>query len=238
MIALGTEELLLAAFLVAVMAICLKFKKLTFSGALAAGIIGLCVFLADQWRGILLLLVFFILSVVATSYKKDFKLKLQSQSVQNNGRTAGQVFANGGVAAICALFCIIDPAHLQFYLIMMSSSLASALADTLSSELGIVYGRRFYNILTLKQDTNGLDGVVSIEGTVLGAIGAFIVGLSFATCSTISLLIGIAGILGNLSDSVIGASLERRGIIGNNFVNFLNTLFAAILGLLFYLLIY
>jgi len=238
MIALGTEKLLLAAFLVAIMVICLKFKKLTFSGALAAGIIGLSVFLADHWRGLLLLFIFFVLSVLATSYKIDFKLKLQPQSAQPNGRTAGQVFANGGVAATCALFGILDPEHLQFYLIMMVSSLASATADTLSSELGIVYGSRFYNILTLKQDTNGLDGVVSIEGTLLGAIGAFVVGLSFAAFSITSLLIGIAGILGNLSDSVIGASLERRGVIGNNFVNFLNTLFAAVVGLLFYLLIY
>jgi uncharacterized membrane protein len=43
-----------------------------------------------------------------------------------------------------------------------------------------------------------------------------------------------AGTAGNLSDSVMGALLERRGVIGNNAVNFLNTLIAALVMLLFY----
>jgi uncharacterized protein (TIGR00297 family) len=237
MMAFGAEQISLAAFLVILMAVCLKLKKLTVSGTLAAGLVGLSVYLADHWRGLLLLLLFFISSVLATAHKKEFKRKIHPGSAQPDGRTAGQVFANGGVAALCALSGILDPRHLPIYLLMMASSLASALADTLSSELGIVYGRRFYNILTLKRDTNGLDGVVSLEGSLLGACGAFAVGLSFSGWSRSALLIGVAGVLGNLLDSVIGASLERKGFIGNNFVNFLNTFFAAIVGLLFYVLI-
>jgi uncharacterized protein (TIGR00297 family) len=160
MMAFGAEQISLAAFLVILMAVCLKLKKLTVSGTLAAGLVGLSVYLADHWRGLLLLLLFFISSVLATAHKKEFKRKIHPGSAQPDGRTAGQVFANGGVAALCALSGILDPRHLPIYLLMMASSLASALADTLSSELGIVYGRRFYNILTLKRDTNGLDGVV------------------------------------------------------------------------------
>jgi uncharacterized membrane protein len=33
----------------------------------------------------------------------------------------------------------------------------------------------------------------------------------------------LAGFTGNLVDSVLGAALERKGWIGNNVVNFLNT---------------
>jgi uncharacterized membrane protein len=44
----------------------------------------------------------------------------------------------------------------------------------------------------------------------------------------------IAGTAGNLSDSVLGALLERKNIIGNNAVNFLNTFIAALVALLFY----
>ncbi|MEJ7557857.1 MAG: DUF92 domain-containing protein [Pedobacter sp.] len=237
MVAFGAEEISLAAFLVVLMAVCLKFNKLTLSGSLATGMIGVCVYLADHLRGVLLLLIFFITSVLATAHKKEFKVKVHRDATQLMGRTAGQVFANGGVAALCALLSILDSEHLQLYLVMLASSLASALADTLSSELGIVYGRRFYNILSLKRDTNGLDGVVSAEGSLIGAAGAFVVGLSFAGFSITALCIGVAGISGNLMDSIIGASLERKGIIGNNFVNFLNTLFAAIVGLLLYILI-
>jgi uncharacterized protein (TIGR00297 family) len=233
----GVEELLLAAFLVVLMVSCYKFKKLTLQGSLAAGVVGLSVYLADHYRGLLLLLVFFVLSVLATSHKKALKFKLNPQSDQSGGRTAAQVFANGGVAAICALMGIADPERLPIYLVMLASSLASALADTLSSELGIVYGRRYYNAITFKKDSNGLDGVISLEGTVIGAIGAFLVGISFAGFSVTAVLIGLAGVIGNFADSVIGATLERKGVIGNNFVNFLNTFIAAIVGLVTFALL-
>jgi uncharacterized membrane protein len=41
-------------------------------------------------------------------------------------------------------------------------------------------------------------------------------------------LIALAGLIGNLMDSVLGALLERRGLMGNNVVNFLNTLAGAL----------
>jgi uncharacterized protein (TIGR00297 family) len=233
----GVEELLLAAFLVVLMVSCYKFKKLTLQGSLAAGVVGLSVYLADHYRGLLLLLVFFVLSVLATSHKKALKFKLNPQSDQSGGRTAAQVFANGGVAAICALMGIADSERLPIYLAMLASSLASALADTLSSELGIVYGRRYYNAITFKKDSNGLDGVISLEGTVIGAIGAFLVGISFAGFSVTAVLIGLAGVIGNFADSVLGATLERKGVIGNNLVNFLNTFIAAIVGLVTFALL-
>jgi uncharacterized protein (TIGR00297 family) len=235
MIAFGIQEIVVFVFLTTLMVFCWRYKKLTLKGVFAAAIIGVSVYLADHWRGLMLLLVFFLISVVATSHRKDIKLKIHSKSTQISGRTAGQVFANGGIAALCAIISLIDPAHLATYLVMMASSIASALGDTLSSELGIIYGRRFYNILTLKPDQNGLDGVVSVEGTLIGALGSLLVGVSFAGFSLAAFIIGLAGILGNFSDSIIGATLERKDIVGNNLVNFLNTLIAAVAGLLLYL---
>jgi uncharacterized membrane protein len=42
-------------------------------------------------------------------------------------------------------------------------------------------------------------------------------------------LIVLTGTIGNLADSILGATYERKGAIGNNAVNFLNTLIAALL---------
>jgi uncharacterized membrane protein len=46
----------------------------------------------------------------------------------------------------------------------------------------------------------------------------------------------ISGTAGNLFDSVLGATLERKGYIKNNLVNFLNTVFAALVAYLLLLI--
>ncbi len=214
-----------------IMAISVKKKKITLSGAFTAAGIGLLVLHAGQIRGILMLLSFFLLSIWATAHKKTIKAKLHADNLADQGRNSGQVLANGGVAGLTAILSIIDPQHTEIYIMMMAASLASALADTLSSELRMVYGRRFYHITTFKRETNGLDGVVSLEGLWIGTAGAGIIAVLYAGLNKTALIVLFAGILGNLMDSVLGATLERKNLIGNNMVNFLNTLFAALAAL-------
>ena len=221
--------------LLAIMLICVKLRKLTFPAALLAGLIGICVYLGAAEDGIIILFAFFIIGVLATSYQKAVKLTIHHQT-PDGPRDAGQVFANGGTAAILGFLAFIDPTHSSMYQIMLAGSLASALADTLSSELGMVYGRRFYNILTFMRDEKGLDGVVSLEGTLIGAAGAILIGLLFAGISLLAVVIATAGILGNLTDSILGATLERKRYINNNVVNFMNTAFAALVALVFLLM--
>ncbi|MBC8986837.1 DUF92 domain-containing protein [Pedobacter sp. N36a] len=228
--------------LVVLMVVCVKIRKLTFYAAVTATILGFLVALASGLKGISMLAAFFILSVLATSHKKAEKLKVHpaesagSPDGEKTGRDSWQVLANGGVAGITALLALLNPENSGYYLLMMAASLASALADTLSSELGILYGSRFFNVITFKKEAKGLDGVISIEGTIIGAIGAGIIALIYAGFGQAALIVAAAGILGNLTDSIIGALLERRKLISNNGVNFLNTLFAAVAGLLLYLI--
>lgn len=223
--------------LLILMAVCVKIRKLTLIAAVTATILGFLVALASGFKGISMLAAFFVLSVLATSHKKSEKLKIHPVELEKTGRNVWQVLANGGVAGIAAILCLLNPENNSYYLLMMAASLASALADTLSSELGTVYGSRFFNVISFKKEAKGLDGVISFEGSLIGAAGAGVIALIYAGFGQAAIIVAIAGILGNLTDSLLGAILERKNLISNNSVNFLNTLFAAVTGLLLFLVI-
>jgi uncharacterized protein (TIGR00297 family) len=115
---------------------------------------------------------------------------------------------------------------------MMAAAFASATADTLSSELGNVCGSRYYNILSFRKDMRGLNGVISLEGTLCGVAGSLLIALIFSAgfgwSIRVTAIITLAGTIGNIFDSLLGATFERRHWIGNDAVNFLNTAIAAL----------
>lgn len=231
--------ILLFVLLCGMMFLSVYKNKLTLTGALTGGLIGLLIYLGAGFYGIILIGAFFILGTIATSWKISDKQKANIAEKDKGRRNAGQVIANGGVAAIAGLLAYIFPQKAYIFQLMMAASLAAATADTLSSELGMVYGRKFYNILTLKKDQKGLDGVVSIEGTAFGVAGSAVIAMIYAVgfgWNIAVLWIIIAGTIGNLSDSILGATLERRQYLNNDAVNFLNTGIAALFSLLYYIL--
>lgn len=212
--------------------LCVKTGKLTIPAATLAILIAMLVALGAGYGGLVLLGTFFVLGIKATAHKKQ--LKANTGELHPQRRTAGQVFANGGVAAILGFLAFLHPAYQNVYTMMLAASLASATADTLSSELGMVYGRNFYNILTFKKEPKGLDGVISLEGTLLGAAGALLLAVvygGFWGFGRQVLWVFIAGVVGNVIDSLLGATLERKRFIGNDGVNFLNTALAALAAL-------
>lgn len=219
------NTIIILSILTIVAVLCVFAKKLTpWAGAMSV-LVGYLVFGGAGLVGECQLFTFFILSVLATRHKRALKGKAHGEL-----RDAWQVLANGGVAAAVGLVAMIDIPHRDMYTVTIAGSLAAALADTLSSELGVVYGKRTVNILTFRKDQRGLDGVISLEGTLIGAAGACIIG-AFYGWSKPMWIIAMAGILANVMDSVLGAAAERQGLMGNNMVNFLTTLTGALISL-------
>lgn len=207
--------------------------KLTGPAALTGGLLGGTIFLGARYTGLAMLGGFFILAAGATAWQRPQKQNLGLAEANKGRRRASQVLANAGVAAALGLLAWVFPAQASIFWLMLAASLAAATADTLSSELGNVYGRRFYNILTGRSDTRGQNGVVSLEGTGFGLAGSIFIGLLYGfDAGWSSHVIGViaAGTVGNLADSVLGATLEQRGYVTNDAVNFLNTLVAALVG--------
>jgi uncharacterized protein (TIGR00297 family) len=227
------EWWILSGILAVTMALCVKGGKLTVPGAFMGGLIGLLVYAGGSYAGLLMLGTFFILGVLATAYGKEVKATIHREGSHPQKRSAGQVLANGGVAGLLGILAMVDVDHSELYMVMMAASLASAAADTLSSELGMVHGRRFYNVLNFKREAKGLDGVVSLEGSMLGAAGAAVIAGLHALVYGFDerfVVIVVAGVAGNLADSVLGAWLERKHFMGNDVVNLLNTVVGALVG--------
>jgi uncharacterized protein (TIGR00297 family) len=117
-------------------------------------------------------------------------------------------------------------------LLGMAAALAVAAADTVSSECGQALRREARLITTLERVPAGTDGGITLVGTLAGAAAALVVSLvGLWTGLLPARWMGIAagaGVLGMILDSFLGALLERRGWIGNDSVNFVSTVVAAV----------
>ncbi|GEO04143.1 hypothetical protein AAE02nite_18070 [Adhaeribacter aerolatus] len=216
-----------------------KKNKLTEAGALTGGLLGLAIFQGAGFTGLTMLALFFVLGTGATAWQHNYKARLGLAEENKGRRTAHQAFANAGVAAMLGLLACLFPGQAELFCLMLAAAFAAATADTVSSELGNLYGKRFYNILTLQPDQRGLNGVISLEGTLLGLGGSSLIGLLYAMGfgwnGNIFIVI-LAGTIGNITDSLLGATLERRHLLSNNQVNFLNTAAGAFAACILYLL--
>lgn len=161
---------------------------------------------------------------------------------KRRGRGAAQVAANLGVAALVSnglvqsfltdtnWFARSREVPMPFIVVGLAA-LAEAAADTVSSELGQVLSSTPRMITTLRKAAPGTDGAISFGGTLAGVAAAGIVALigSYAVRGDLyTLLVSFAGgVFGLFFDSLLGATLERRGWINNDVVNFLSTACAA-----------
>ena len=116
------------------------------------------------------------------------------------------------------------------------AALAEAAADTVSSEAGQGAARQARMILNFQLAPIGTNGAVSLEGMLAGCFAAGVVAWVSAFFGVVAAkwmpVIALTGVAGMLFDSVLGATLENRGAMGNDSVNFVSTVFAADLALI------
>jgi uncharacterized protein (TIGR00297 family) len=200
----------------------------------------LCAVLTLGWSpwyhsGLPALITLFVLTWAATRFGRARKLQL-GVAEDKRGRNAAQVAANLGVAGLAAASSLFHPVAGRWYTVMVVAALAEATADTLASELGEVVGGQPLLVTTFRRVAPGTDGAVSLAGTAAGVCGALVVaGISWATMKlsvgdTSAAALGAVG--GLFVDSLLGATIERRGWLNNDAVNFLSTLAAALMAVL------
>ncbi len=216
------------------------------SGMVAGALVLLLTVVLGGVGWFLALTTFYALGGLVSKYRFDEKAARGVAQENAGARGTGNVAANSAVALVSVVgFAATagDGGVLSAaFTLAFAGAVATAMADTLSSEVGGLFDRPRL-VTTLRPVPAGTDGAVTWQGEVAGLAGAALVGL-VATVQTpvwgavvgpvalvgptATLVITLAGVGGMTVDSLLGAAVEGDRV-GNEAVNFLATLSGAVI---------
>lgn len=228
-------RVLLAVGISAVFALAaLALRVVNRSGAAMGFLMGAAIYMGYGYKTFLVLLAFFVLGSMATRLGYSRKAARGVAEERRGARSWREALANTLAAAFFSVL-VITTHYEAAFLAALIAALAEAAGDTISSEIGQWLSGRAYMVTTFRPVPAGLDGGVSLVGTVagMGASAAIVaVGYALGLCRPgVAVVAFIAAGAGNLLDSYLGATIERRGLVGNGIVNFAGTSFAGGLAL-------
>jgi len=189
------------------------------SGLVAGFVVGSSVFIfpRDGWKWFTVILLFHLVAGQFTKYKYEVKRRRGFAEEKGGARAWQNVFANGGVAAMLAvgegLFAS------DVFLAGFIGAVGTATADTLATEIGLLYPRNPRSIADLRKKVPpGTSGGVSPLGEFATLLGSFIIGLAawlLGICASpewnfmrVMAIALISGFLGCTVDSIIGATVQ------------------------------
>ena len=204
-------------------------NALDFFGSLTMVLMGIIIIFSAGTNWLLLLVIFLVLTLLATRYSRAYK---RSLGEYEGRRSSKNVISNGIVAFMMAAFG-------GYYLPFVGGfigAIATATADTLASEIGVLQQPRL--ITTFQKVDPGTDGAVSVLGTAVGIIGALIIGIFAYLLGIVAnpfsaIVVSVtSGTIGCFMDSFLGATFERAHMLTNEHVNLIATITGAVVGIL------
>lgn len=229
----------LISLIVGGIAILMGFVDL--SGFLAGVGIGTTIYAFTSLPGFVILFSFFLLGSGATKMGYRRKERLGMAEAKGGARGAVHALGNCALPSLLAFFAFISKDN-QLLLLAFITAFATATADTLSTEMGGLYGKNPILITTLRRVPPGTEGAISFAGTLSGVLGAVVISLIGYALHLISLkLVPVAvtaAFFGNLTESFLGAILKGKKEMSNEGLNFLNTVVGAFLSFLLFYVFY
>jgi len=199
-------------------------KAIDLLGSIFLIIMGVIIIFAAGVNWFFLIILFLLLGLIFTKYKHQYK---KDKGIYEGTRTIRNVVSNGVVPFVMAAF-----GNYGGFI----GSIATATADTMASEVGVVNTPRL--ITTLKKVAPGTDGGISILGTAAGIVGAGLIGLAAyilgiypVLYKTLEIAV-LSGTVGCFIDSILGAVLESKKYLTNEHVNLIATVCGAFVGII------
>lgn len=205
-------------------------------GSTLSAFIGVGIVLFSDTTWFLLLLLFVILGTVATKFALNWKDSKGLSEGSDGSRTGRNVLANGGVPLLSAALVVTGLWSVGSLMAVYAGAIATATADTLSSEIGVLSGSTKLITAPWQGVEPGVDGGVSVLGQTLAVAGSLAIGAASSILfgGHYLLPVAVGGFLGCQVDSFLGATLERGGVLNNEGVNLLATASGGIVSLWLY----
>jgi uncharacterized protein (TIGR00297 family) len=246
-------------------------KTIDARGFLASVAVGFVIIYGGGVQWFIIVAVFFALGVAFTLYKYGYKKKLGGAQEKGGARNWPNILANGGAASFFAACEFFRPGTV--FAALFLGSIGTAAADTAATELGLL-SRSQPRLIThpgrvVQPGTSGGVSPLGFAGAVLASlvIGLMayalgILGPSEGVATVVALCV-VGGVTGAVADSLIGATVQRKGycavcmrqteatrhcgekttvtggipFVDNNIVNLLSTFVGAAVALAFLVLV-
>ncbi|MFO8051339.1 MAG: DUF92 domain-containing protein [Thermoplasmatota archaeon] len=220
-------------------------KMLDLKASLLAMVLGFLVIGYSDFFWFILLLLFLVISYMVTVWKYNSKNLTGNSEGANGERGVRNVVANGIIPLLIVLFSGLLEGVFQGlagFLFIVSISIATA--DTFASEIGVISRRPRMITDPGSVVRPGVDGAVSLLGNVAALLGALLIAVAGYFLVTdrlttlgphgldanmlVVVLAVVIGWFGCQLDSLLGATLQQKGLLSNDAVNFVTILVCVI----------
>jgi uncharacterized protein (TIGR00297 family) len=215
---------------VAVSAVVLALGLVRPSGALSGALLGFFVLAFGGASLYLLLWIFFGAGTLATRFRKGRKEAMGKAEEKGGKRGAANALANVSVAAFCSLVAGFGPRG-DAYRLAAAAALATALMDTVGTEVGQAIASPTALLPDLRRVPPGTDGAVSVAGTAAGLAAAALLAAagvaSLVLTQAGAVAVVIAAVFGTAVESLLGRAGAPWRVSNGHVLNFFNTLAGA-----------